>query len=119
MKKMVLGVLIGAGLVIAVSGAPEWGAVHAQRVAPQPPIRSGAEPGSGGLFALPGPTASDGQLFVVVDPKQRIVGVYHVETATGKIALRSVRNIHWDLQMTGYNTQDPLPQAVRSLLEQR
>ncbi len=119
MKKMVLGVLIGAGLMIAVTGAPELGVVHAQRVAPQPPIRSGVEPSSGALFALPGPTSPNGQLFVVVDPKQRVMGVYHVETATGKIALRSVRQIHWDLQMTGHNTEHPLPQEIRSLLEQR
>ncbi len=71
------------------------------------------------LIALPGTTGEDGQLFVVVDPQVRAVSVYHVDKATGKIALRSVRNIHYDLQMMNLNTEDPLPQNIRSLLEQR
>jgi len=45
--------------------------------------------------------------------------VYRVESATGKIELKSVRRIHWDLQMTNLNTEKPLPQEIRSLLEQR
>jgi len=47
------------------------------------------------------------------------MSVYHIELATGKIALRSVRNIHWDLQMTEFNSADPLPREIRSLLEPR
>ena len=41
------------------------------------------------------------------------------DLATGKIALRSVRNIQWDLQMTYLDNDGLLPQAIQSLLEQR
>jgi hypothetical protein len=51
---------------------------------------------------------------VVVDPQQRSLAVYHVDLATGKLALKSVRNVTWDLQMRDYNTEDPLPQDIRS-----
>ena len=59
------------------------------------------------------------QMLTVVDPRQRVLSVYHIELATGKIALKSVRNIQWDLQMTDLNNEKPFPQEIRSLLEQR
>ncbi len=60
-----------------------------------------------------------GLLLTVVDPRRKAIGVYHIETATGKITLKSVRNIQWDLQITDLNNENPLPQEIRSLLEQR
>ena len=55
------------------------------------------------------------QAVVVVDPGQRVLAVYHVDKATGEIALRSVRNITWDLQMVEFNSGEPLPQDIRNL----
>lgn len=51
---------------------------------------------------------------VVVDPQTKTLAVYHVDLATGKLALKSVRNTTWDLQMRDFNTEDPLPQDIRS-----
>ncbi|MEX2169383.1 MAG: hypothetical protein WD851_08730 [Pirellulales bacterium] len=51
---------------------------------------------------------------VAVDPQNRSLAVYHVDVMTGKLALKSVRNVTWDLQMRDYNTEDPLPQDIRS-----
>jgi hypothetical protein len=51
---------------------------------------------------------------VVVDSQHRSLAVYHVDLTTGKLALKSVRNVSWDLQMRDYNTEDPLPQDIRS-----
>jgi len=51
---------------------------------------------------------------VVVDPHSRALAVYHVEAATGKLALKSVRNATWDLQVSHFSTEDPLPQDIRS-----
>jgi hypothetical protein len=59
------------------------------------------------------------QQMTVIDPKQRVMGVYHIELNTGKIALRSVRNIHWDLKMTDFNGDSPLPREIQALLEPR
>jgi hypothetical protein len=37
----------------------------------------------------------------------------------GDITLKSVRNIHWDLQMVEFNTEAPLPREIRSMLDQQ
>jgi hypothetical protein len=47
------------------------------------------------------------------------MSVYHIGLTTGKIALRSVRNIHWDLQMTEFNGEAPLPREIQALIEPR
>lgn len=114
MKRVVLGALAGAGLVIALSGVLDYhGEVFAQRPSPECRADWGHE-----LIALSGPAGEDGQLVAVIDPRQRVIGVYHVDRATGKIALRSVRNIHWDLQLTEFNSDSPLPREIRGLLQQ-
>lgn len=61
-------------------------------------------------------TAPDGQqqTLTVIDPGERVVAVYHVDRSTGSIALKSVRNITWDLQMIEYNSGEPLPQDIRA-----
>jgi hypothetical protein len=61
-------------------------------------------------------TAVDGQplIVTVIDPRQRVMGVYQVERTTGKITPMSVRNFTWDLQMMHYNSGNPLPQDIRS-----
>jgi hypothetical protein len=64
-------------------------------------------------------TAADGQpiTVTVIDPRQRVLGIYHVDRATGEIALRSIRNLTWDLQMIEFNSGTPLPQDIRSGLQ--
>jgi hypothetical protein len=64
-------------------------------------------------------TAAEGQLQVVtvIDPRQRVMAVYHVDRATGQITPKSVRNITWDLQMIEFNSGDPSPQDIRSGLQ--
>lgn len=51
---------------------------------------------------------------VAVDSQNRSLAVYHVDSNTGKLVLKSARNVTWDLQMRDYNTEDPLPQDIRS-----
>lgn len=51
---------------------------------------------------------------VVTDTERRVVAVYHVNAQTGKIDLKSVRNVTWDLQMPQYETSAPTPQDVRA-----
>ncbi len=117
MRSAVLGVLVGAALAMAALGAwSDSGTVFAQRPAPpqQQPVAAGTE-----LIAVPGPAGEKGQLLTVIDPKMRVMSVYQIGSPDGKIVLRSVRNISWDLQMTQYNNQSPLPEEIRSLLEQR
>jgi hypothetical protein len=103
-----LGVLIAAGLTLAPHNE-----VLAQRANGNQPI-VGSE-----LIVVPTPLP-DGkaQMLVVIDPRQQALGVYRVELSSGKIALQSVRNIRWDLQMIQFNNENPLPQEIRSLLDQ-
>jgi len=46
-----------------------------------------------------------------------VMSVYQIDAQTGRIALRSVLKIHWDLQMTEYNGESPLPREIQALLE--
>jgi len=115
MRRMVLAALIGAGLVTVVIDALDRPKeVFAQQMAAFPQHGS-----KDGLIAVPGPTGEQGQLLAVIDPRGRVMSVYHIDKATGKIGLRSVRNIHWDLQMMEFDNEGLLPREIRSLLEQR
>jgi len=71
------------------------------------------------LMVLCETVAQKYQQVTVIDPRREVISVYHVDLANGVIALRSVRNIHWDLQMSDYNGQRPLPREIRALSEQR
>ena len=55
------------------------------------------------------------QQIVVVEASGRTMAVYHVEPAQGKIQLRSVRNLTWDLRMEQFNGQSPLPSELRQV----
>ncbi|MCA9247371.1 MAG: hypothetical protein KDA42_09660 [Planctomycetales bacterium] len=57
-------------------------------------------------------------LLTLVDPRSRVVCVYHIDRATGEISLKSVRNVNWDLQMMQFNSKSPLPQEIRGMLDQ-
>lgn len=116
MKKAVLGILFGVGLVIAAAGAvPERGDPLAQRGSFPSPVAAAG----GDLIALSTVVGDKYQQLTVVDPKAKVISVYHVELATGNVRLCCVRNIHWDLQMKHYNGDSPLPREIQSLLEPR
>ncbi len=53
------------------------------------------------------------QQVIVIDSGNRSMAVYHVEPAQGKVALKSVRNLTWDLSMEQFNGQTPLPSELR------
>lgn len=59
---------------------------------------------------------TDGQplILTVVDPRQRWIGVYHVERTSGEVTLKSARNITYDEQLIEYNSGKPLPTEIRS-----
>lgn len=111
MKTAVTGLLVGVGLMWVVAygttpGSRAWGGL--------PESGSTAD-----LISWATPLGDHRQQLTVIDPKSRVVGVYQVDGASGEISLKSVRNIHWDLQMSEFNAASPLPQEIRSLVEQR
>ena len=104
----VLASLVFAALVAAL--VPSVG--FAQRTA-SPPLVS-----NGGLIALAIAVGDQRQQVTIIDPATRVLGVYHIELSSGEVTLKSVRNLHWDLQMMEFNGTSPLPGEVRSILEQ-
>jgi len=74
---------------------------------------------SGGNELITNVTATDGAALTVtvIDPKQRVMAVYHVDRGTGEITPKSVRNLTWDLQMIEFNSGSPLPQDIRNGLK--
>jgi hypothetical protein len=87
----------------------------------RPPLYATPINGSGptDLIALTMPQGEHRQQLVLVDPVRRVLGVYQVDPTSGEVALRSVRNVTWDLQMTEFNCAVPLPREIRSVVEQR
>jgi hypothetical protein len=110
MRLATLGVLAGIGLAAATGGALEVGG---EASAPTRPVM-----GAGGdLIVVPFGSPEKGPLLSVIDPRQRVMSVYRLDPATGKIALKSVRNLRWDLQMNDFNNDPPLPREIQSLIE--
>lgn len=72
------------------------------------------------IIALPFEGADGKQQVTIVDPRTRVIAVYQVDKVNGSLALRSVRNVHWDLLMEEYNTShgSPTPRDIRALAEQ-
>jgi len=113
MKAAVLGFVAVTGLVVLGAGAPP------ERTAA--PVSSGvpqaAAAANSDLLVVSATLGDRLQQVTVIDSKQRVMSVYQIDAQTGRIALRSVRKIHWDLQMTEYNGESPLPREIQALLE--
>ncbi len=115
MKKAMLGALVVVGLAAVMLSVFS----RNDQAMAQQHSAAGPMAGGGDLIVVPMPTGDKGQLLSIVDPRQRMLCVYRVDPVTGKIALKSARNLNWDLQMTYLNNEAPLPQEIQSLLEQR
>jgi hypothetical protein len=117
MRNVVLGALFIAGLWMASVGvAPGRERLSASTTGTQGP---GAEGCGQELITLSTPAGDNRQMLTVIDPRTRAVAVYHIDTPSGAITLKGVRNISWDLQMVEYNGVSPLPGELRSMLGQK
>lgn len=116
MKRAVLGVLLVGLLVTIVAGA-----LAESRQTPSLPagVPSRGAVAADGLIAISETVEQKYQQVTVIDPKQRVMSVYHIDLASGVISLRSVRSIQWDLQMSDYNGKSPLSREIQALSEQR
>ena len=118
MRGLVGGVLLvlavlAAGIVgLADAQAPRVG--HERAAASQDRTA-----GSPDLLALSHDGPDGRQQITVVDPRQRVMAVYHVDRASGALALKSVRNLTWDLQIEDFNSGTPAPRDIRALKEQQ
>ncbi|MGQ9576509.1 MAG: hypothetical protein ACUVUC_14445 [Thermoguttaceae bacterium] len=117
MKAVSLGSLLVVALVIAAvaAGTDRQPGPYPREV----PIYFHPTAANADLIAVSASVPDRYQQLTIIDPKQRVMGVYHVEYATGKITLRSVRRFQYDLELTQFNGTDPLPEEIRALLPPR
>lgn len=108
-------IAIAAGWVVAGIAALWFGG---QMLVPpvhgQPASVSVPEPG--GLIAILLSRSEAGDRIAVIDPRTRAMAVYQIGQG---IRLESQRPLHWDLQMSGFNSEGPSPEEVRLGLERR
>ena len=112
MKTSLLVAAVGGICVyLALSVVGRDSTVFAQRAVPYE--------ASGELTTFSTQLDANRQQLTVVDPKARVIAVYHIELGTGQMTLKSVRNIYWDLQIVDFNGTSPSPRDVRNQLETR
>ena len=117
MRFAVLGLAVVAGLVIVGSAVGQRREVPGERTGPRA-TTDRAIPSSE-LIALNSENSDGNQQVVLIDPKSHVMSVYHVARSSGTISLKSVRNVHWDLQMDEFNSGTPSPQEIRAMLDSR
>ena len=115
MKLATLGTLVIAVLVVASLIVAPDGEVFGQRVAGPQAARPAVS--QGGLIALSSVVGGQYQQVIVLDSQAKTLTVYHIDLETGKSELKSAREIGPDLQLQAFNTEHPLPQEIRSMLE--
>lgn len=108
MRRSLVGALFVAGLVIAATAGRGF---SEPAIAPQ--FAAATTPDAELITHV---STADGQpqTLTVVDPRQRVIAVYHVDRLSGAIALKSVRNFTWDLQMIEFNSGELRPQDIRA-----
>lgn len=83
---------------------------------PVPPGRS-AEDNAEHMWVRTFPLDESRHVLLIVDPILRHVAIYHVDTVSGTLTLKSSRDISGDLQLGDFNAQDPKPATLRKMLE--
>ena len=112
MRTTLMGAACLAVLVIAAWAVSATNVGFAQKATPP-------AYGSPGIISHVVQVGENRQQLTVIDPTMRVISVYHIDSSKGEITLKSVRNFHWDLQMLEFNTAAPLPQEIRSMLDQK
>lgn len=103
------------GLLLAVTLVVATGAM-APAGPPAPPTQAG-EDASDPMWVRTFPLDESRHALLIVDPIQRHVAIYHVDTAAGTLTLKSSRDISGDLRLGDFNAQDPKPATLRKMLE--
>ncbi len=69
------------------------------------------------LITFTSTAAENRQQLTIIDPRSRVIGVYHIDPSSGVVTLKSVRSFQWDLMMSEFNATNPLPREIRSMIE--
>ena len=101
------GMLLAGHLMI-----PPWAAGQRQ------PHSSDLPPSSESMWVWMSQRDGDpNQILVAIDRETRHAAVYHVESTSGTLTLRSTRNLSWDLLVDDFNGREPSPTALKNMLE--
>ena len=120
MRSTLIGSVLVACVLLLVFASGEGARVSAQRPAVNALAGERSSAASDSVVSHSVELADGRQQITVIDPRLRAMAVYHVDPRTGAIALKSVRNMNWDLQMDEFNSGgNPSPKDIRALLEQR
>ena len=105
---------IGRTIFVLVTGCAFWligqsqATVHSQSPA-------GGTSAADELHVLSTMLPTGVQQLSIVDASVRTLAIYHVDPGNGKVQLKSVRNLVWDLRMEHFNGQSPLPSELRQV----
>jgi hypothetical protein len=123
MRVAAFGLIGVAVLVVVLQGigdAPSARAELPQKAADQPVLPARLPMAAAGdLMAFSAESREGPDQVTLIDAKAMVMGVYHIDRATGMIELKCVRKFRWDLQMEEFNGQRPLPRQIRDLVEPR
>jgi hypothetical protein len=112
------GIWLPAPRTWLAAAAVVGGIAVAGELAAQRPATSGPAGQAGGPLWISDSAVDDARrMLVIVDSATRHAAVYHVDTATGSLTLKSTRNLSWDLLMADFNAQEPKPAALKRMLE--
>lgn len=103
---------VAAALLVLALAAAAASQVPGPRMSSPP-----APAGAAGLWLSDSPLEDGRRLLVVVDPVTRHAAIYHLDPATGGLALKSARDLTWDLSIDEFNAQEPRPAALRKMLQ--
>jgi hypothetical protein len=117
MRGWISGVLLV--LAVLVVGVVGFADAQAPRAASHERAVQDRAASSPDLLALSHDGADGRQQVTIVDPRQRVMAVYHIDRVTGALQLKSVRSLQWDLQIEDYNSGSPAPRDIRALKEQQ
>lgn len=108
-------VMVSVGLVVGLIGfgALLWAATEPGLVGPRAPQVGAQTQG----WIVTSSVGDNRQQIVIADPIQQSLAVYHVDLSTGRIALKSVRHVRFDLLMTEFNTDPPSPRELEALMK--
>jgi hypothetical protein len=112
MRGLISGILLGLAMLIA--GVVGFADAQGPRGAAQDRVASSPD-----LLALSHEGGDGRQQITIVDPRQRVMAVYHVDRTSGALQLKSVRNLQWDLLIEDYNSGTPAPRDIRVLKDQQ
>jgi hypothetical protein len=123
MRSAALGLVFATGLLIGFGMVQADGPLlYGQRppAVPTPgPAGTARTAQAGDCLALWSDGNGGPPQLLVLDSRTRALAVYHVDRASGQVVLKSARNLQADLLLDEFNSGEPSPQEIRSLLPPR